>query len=556
MNKFAQLFYNKRVATILITLLGWLGTTDNYHLSTAHGAFEGAMILSPLKWISISVFFAALLTLLLASKKRVVRIIGYLITALYAFLSLINAIAYQFWGFGISNRMFTIMMESNDRESGEFLNQTLSNLTSSQFIGHAALFLALTAACAWAVKKINERGYIITLSVLALIGLIASGIQMMDKTEKKNVNIIVRTLNDYHKTHQLMANLSQENSDMDEQALLKDLKGDYKIDNVVIVIGESASRRHHSLYGYDLNTTPRLLAKRDELVVFNDAISTHSTTSESLKRILSYKNCTTHPDEWYTYPSLPAIFSHLGYQTYWLSNQEKIGFYGGCEDYFSNRCDTAKFVGMIISGDNLQEEYDEALLPELSKVMRQEGKRKFVVLHMMGSHGEYHRRYPKEFAFFTAKDVEDKGRDYLNDAKKKVIAQYENSIRYSDYVVDNILDTLQRYDQQGTLFLYFSDHGEEVYEKRDFSGHTTGYVDVPFILWANEKARQQMGDKYEAIRQSTEKAISLDNLPDFLLGISDIELPLYDATLDFSSPSYRMEQRFADDLVYEKGQCD
>lgn len=548
-----QILYRNRVATIVLTMIGWLGSVDIYHKLLQEG---GSMPLLTIKWASISLLFALLLTILIGSKNKIIKGLGLLITTLYASLAVINAISYEFWKFGVSCRMFTIVMESNGRESAEFFNHTIGNFTSAEFIGKLAIFLALTALLTWSFKKwFKEKPYLILVGTIGLIGLIFSGLQLRDTTEKKNVNILLRSLIDYKRTRQTLSSNSDNNFGVDENKLLEGLEGDYLLDNVVIVIGESASRNHHSIYGYDLNTTPKLKEKSDELVIFNDAISSYSTTSESMKMFFSYKNYSTHKGEWYEYPSVPSIFSHLGFKTYWISNQEKMGHFGGCEDYFSSKCDSSAFIGMLFSGDNLQEKYDEALLPELSKIMRNP-KKKLVVLHLMGSHGEYYRRYPKEFAHFTEKEIADKGRDYLTSSKKRTIAEYENSILYSDYIVSNIIDTLKQFNQQKTMMIYFSDHGEELYEKRDFSGHSNGYVDIPFIIWANEGARQQLGEKYTEITQSTDDPISVENLPDFLLGISNVQYQMYDSTLDFTSPSYRLEKRFADDAVYVKGQCD
>lgn len=553
LNKIGLLLYQHRATTMLLTMIGWLGSIDIYHKLLQDGH---SMPLQTIKWASIALLFALLLTLLIGCKNKVIKVIGILVSILYASLAIINAISYQFWGFGISCRMFTIIMESNERESNEFLNHTIGNFASADFITNLAIFLAIAALLIWSVKKLcKEKPYLILVGIIGLIGVVASGLQLQNTTEKKNVNILLRSLIDYRRTHQNLNSTSDNNWGVDENKLLESLNGDYVIDNVVIVIGESASRNHHSIYGYDLNTTPKLQEKSDELVIFNDAISSYSTTSESMKMFFSYKNYSTHKGEWYEYPSVPSIFSHLGFKTYWISNQEKMGHFGGCEDYFSSKCDSSAFVGMLFSGDNLQEKYDEALLPELSKIMKNPGK-KLVVLHLMGSHGEYYRRYPKEFARFTEKEIADRGRDYLTRSKKKTIAEYENSILYSDYIVSNIIDTLKQHNQQKTMMIYFSDHGEELYEKRDFAGHSNGYVDIPFIIWTNEATRLQLGEKYKEITQSIDDPISIENLPDFLLGISDIKYQMYDPTLDFTSPSYRLEKRFADDAVYIKGQCD
>lgn len=51
--------------------------------------------------------------------------------------------------------------------------------------------------------------------------------------------------------------------------------------------------------------------------------------------------------------------------------------------------------------------------------------------------------------------------------KKKEIADYDNATRYNDYVLMQIIN---RFRNQNTVLLYFSDHGEEVYDYRDHKG--------------------------------------------------------------------------------------
>lgn len=547
-NNILQGLHKNRIFTAIITMIGWLGTIDIYNQLTQ----DNHVALLSLKWFTISFFFALFLTLLISVPNKIIKAIGILVTTLYGLLSILNVLAFLSGGFGISCRLFTILMETNDRESNEFLNYISSNFLTAHFLGQFAIFLGITLLLAGIAYLLRKKTYITLTAILGIVGFIFTTIQMQDPVEKKNVNIILRACLDYSRTIKSFHD-TEENRllGQNEEQLLASIKGEGNVDNLVLIIGESASRSHHSIYGYDLNTTPKLAAIKDEILVFNDVIAPYSTTSESMKMFLTFKNYSTHTQEWHEYPSLPSIFRKLGYQTYWLSNQEKSGFFGGCEDYFSNKCDSSAFVGMLYSGDNLQEKYDEALLPELSKVMNHVGK-KLIVLHMMGSHGEYYRRYPKEFARFTEKNILKKGRDYLNSAKMKVIAEYDNSILYSDYIVSNIIDTLKKYNNQKNMMLYFSDHAEEVYEKRDFSGHSIGFVEIPFIIWTNDSMRTELGDKYNAMAQSIDKPIATEHLLDFLLDVSGIQCEFSDSTLNFISPNYHIEKRIADDQLYQK----
>lgn len=539
---------------VFLTMAGLLGALDVFCNSADKGDNIPFLFL---KWFSISFLFAFILSYLLASKNRPIKWVAIIISSIYILLCITNAISYLFWGFGVSCRMFTIIMETNSREVGEFINYTIGNFISNDFLQRLGIFALITAAFIVGIKKISPRAFLFFSLTIAFIGIVFTTIQLCSGTERKNANILIRCALDIPRTLHSMRefNTMQQLSNSQEN-YFETLQGDSKIDNIVIVIGESASRKHHSIYGYYLPTTPLLEKKKEEIIVFNDVTSSYSTTSESMKMFMTYKNSITNKGEWNRYPNIPNIFSKLGYKSYWISNQEKNSFMGGCESFFSEKCDTSRFVGMLYTGDNLQEKYDDALLPELSNVMKEDSPKKLIILHMMGSHGEYYRRYPKEFALFTEKSIEEAGRKYLTTKKKKLISEYDNSILYSDYIVSNMIDTLKKYDNQKSLLVYFSDHGEEMYDVRDFAGHSTGYVDIPFIIWASNSLHEEMPDKYQAMQESTGKPISIENLTDFLLGISNIQYKYYDPTFDFTSPNYRLEERYADDKPYHKGQCE
>ena len=67
------------------------------------------------------------------------------------------------------------------------------------------------------------------------------------------------------------------------------------------------------------------------------------------------------------------------------------------------------------------------MLPILRQAVASTDSSLFVVLHMYGSHMDYTKRYPKDFAFFTPDDASAVNRE----TKDKVRNAYDNSIRYT-----------------------------------------------------------------------------------------------------------------------------
>ncbi len=111
------------------------------------------------------------------------------------------------------------------------------------------------------------------------------------------------------------------------------------VENVVLVIGESASRNFMQLYGYSVPNNPLLseLAnkKSNNLFVFSDAISKEAHTSEVFESLLNYSNAETNKP-WYHYHNMIDIFKRSHYETFWLEKQI-IDQLGITQNLVSNR---------------------------------------------------------------------------------------------------------------------------------------------------------------------------------------------------------------------------
>jgi heptose-I-phosphate ethanolaminephosphotransferase len=138
-------------------------------------------------------------------------------------------------------------------------------------------------------------------------------------------------------------------------------------------------------------------------------------------------------------------------------------------------------------------------------------------VHFNGSHEHYVNRYPVEFSRF--KDYpDDSRRPWLTAEKKKTIDKYDNSILYTDYLISEFIKTMKA--QGGVSFvLYFSDHGEEVYNTRDFAGRvdkklekTPAITKIPLILWLSDEYKRNFPEIVEAARANQHKKFVLDDL--------------------------------------------
>ncbi|WP_052252131.1 sulfatase-like hydrolase/transferase [Kaistella solincola] len=247
----------------------------------------------------------------------------------------------------------------------------------------------------------------------------------------------------------------------------------------VLIIGESTTRDHMQLYGYYRKTNPKLNKIKEDLLIYNDIISPNTHTVPSLNKVLTLASH-EFPSRKYD-GSLIQLFNKGGFKTYWLSNQKPMGLYDTNVTIFSKNCDEQIFVNATYYS------LDERVLPPLKKILNQKSAKKFIVIHLMGSHGEYENRYPPTFQKFDSKP-----RTSFEVARAfKLINTYDNSVLYNDFIVNEIIREVKAINAKSYV-LYLSDHGEEVYQTMALKGHTETIgtkpmFDIPFILWRSKK---------------------------------------------------------------------
>jgi len=270
----------------------------------------------------------------------------------------------------------------------------------------------------------------------------------------------------------------------------------------VVVIGESATRNHMSLYGYQRPTTPQLESLQDELVVFDNVISAFAQTTPSLSRALTQAN-TQNNLQIVDAVSLAGVMKNAGFKVWWLSNQQprRAPFYG-----IAKVADEHHYVSNDFYGVNT-DRFDGYLLPYYEQALQDSAEKKVIFLHLMGSHLQYENRYPQETALFNnAEGVSVFGGE-LTDSKLYYVNGYDNSIHYNDQLLAQFIKQLKQQSGVASL-LYFSDHGEEVFASTDFKGHgpdgtTHNMVEVPFVVWRNQAYQQQFAEREQWMQANT-----------------------------------------------------
>lgn len=325
-------------------------------------------------------------------------------------------------------------------------------------------------------------------------------------------------------------------------------------DNVFLVLGESASRAHYSLYGYPLRTSPNFDRMKDSLFVFSEALASATYTALNMERILTFKKDDMTDNDWYKYPSLVELFKNAGYKTYWLSNQEGRGFLANSSSAIVAGSDVINFVSGGNSEDVYEKKYDEALLPPVLETISNQDSLKFVGIHLMGSHAGYSDRFPVSHTRFKADDIlRYNPKPWLDRKSAQIVADYDNSILYTDSILGVIIARLAN-SHRPSIFVYLSDHGEEVYDTRDFCGRdrsSSNCVEVPFVIYANRAYRENNPRIVRLLEQSVSRPFSTANLIYSLMTLTGTSYPHYSTDDDVLSPQFRPRTRMVGTTPWE-----
>ena len=307
----------------------------------------------------------------------------------------------------------------------------------------------------------------------------------------------------------------------------------------VMVVGETARAHNFSLYGYPRDTNP-LLSKTQGIKAFPNVTTQSNTTHKSVPMLLSAASAEDF-ERLFHEKGILAAFKEAGFYTVFISNQlpnhSFIDFLGeqADEHYFLKKEDA-------LQGNH----YDEDLLQKLDEILPKADasssahyryRKLFVVLHTYGSHFNYQERYPRSFAYFKP----DSRSEAKSENRRDLLNAYDNTIRYTDYILHGIIERLQKwegiqtktdgvYGQPISAMLYTSDHGENIFDdERCLFLHAAPKASdyelhVPFIIWTSEGFSKQYPDILKALGENRSKQVQ-SSLSAFhtMLGIGGIQ---------------------------------
>ena len=434
-----------------------------------------------------------------------------------------------------------IILDSNVSETTEFIYNTFD----TYILCTSAIFLFIILFCWYYTSKFHittkAKNSFVLITLIALIFSINKGFHstIFNRYQLLPYRFAKSTYN-YYKDKYDLIKLQQEHK-VPHFTNLKSSNSPTKGETYIVIIGESADRNHLGYYGYNRPTTP--FSNQDlKPIVFKNITTPHASTLLALRDVLTFSH-KGHVKEGIRQGSLINIFNQAGFKSFWLSNQYSQGKYDNLTSVIAHDSAVTNFINdkaSYIISNNTDSHFDEALLPELDKALQDNSPKKIIFLHLAGSHTHYGFRFPKSFDVF---------REHNKNSFEKTFDDYDNSIRYTDYVLSQVVKRINKRQEQ-SFVLYFSDHGDDVYlDPKSCHCHTTNpkkqtppMYEIPFLLWVNSAYQKNNPQLVEQIKSYTERPFITHHLIHSLPTLAGLSFDLQEDDKNLFAPSFVPEK--------------
>jgi len=295
--------------------------------------------------------------------------------------------------------------------------------------------------------------------------------------------------------------------------------------DVVLVIGESARADRFGTGPGAPRTSPRIAAL-DGVTMFDDVVTPAAATRLAVPRIVA-GGLARGAGDTEGLPSIVAALHEAGFRTWWISNHNTVGEHDDTIAPYAEEADVRRFENAGAS--NRKSAFDGALVGQLERALATPADRRFVVLHMLGSHFNYRFRYPDEYdRFRPSLGRDDATSIYDADRRDAIRNAYDNSILYTDHVLAELVETLGRTGRPSVL-VFVSDHGQVLFEGMcGKAGHgipSSLAYRVPLLVWMSPGMRERRPGAAAELDSHRSMPITVDAVAPTLADLAGVAIP-------------------------------
>ena len=513
-------------------------------------------------WI-FDLYLLCLLLTILPNKIRIWARV--LLCFILYFLSIINSFCVHNFYARIGTEILNVVLETNPRESSEFIDKYINLEILHSGIGLILILLLIHILFAFSLNQFKRwllsqwtcllPTYKVLLKAAMAFAILASFlicvhsriqlIQLMMARNAEDVDTLTSNFSENTPFNNLLFSIKMRQLAKQGLNVLAEAQDRITIDScsytsnhIVLIIGESYIKDHAQLYGYSKETTPyqvkrQLKNEHGCLVAFKDVISPSNLTSIVFKNAFSLHSV-EEKSNWEHFPLFPVLFRRAGYKVTFITNQfvqtlsTDIFNVSGGLFLNNNKLSTAQFDHR----NTKTHQFDIDLLSDYDSLKKYNSAHQLTIFQLAGQHIDFKKRCPKTMKKFSISDYLE--REELDNSAKQLVADYDNATLYNDYVVDSIL---KRFEHEDAIVIYMPDHGEECFDELQRMGRLpVGHYSpevlrqeyrIPFWIWCSERYIENHHLIYDQIKNSHKRPFMTDDLPHLMLYLAGIHCREY-----------------------------
>lgn len=338
---------------------------------------------------------------------------------------------------------------------------------------------------------------------------------------------IIWSIKEYNKKYKKQLDRLNNKTDLTKKHSFKFNSNDSEPLTVIMIIGESMRGSTVS------QKNMPLIHNRKNLVLFKNAISSETSTRESIPYMLTSAK-PPNIEQSLGEKSFISIFKNLGFETSWIGNQ---GIFGVFETSFASIVLEADYV---ITKSELRKTFpnnqiiDEYLISFIDKRLHSYKGNSLTVMHLLGSHWRFDQRLPEGFkAPFMP---ECKNSVPSRCSQEQLMNSYENSFYYTDIVIDKLLKKLEN---KKAIVIYSSDHGFSLGENGFFGNASKdplaqkAQTDIAMFMWLSDHFIKKNPGILEKIKKHSKDFVSQDYIFHSILDCAGVKSNYIDSSLSF-----------------------